>query len=338
MKTYDKEIWKWLEIEDASAENPDKYVMISRSTQNSIFCMLDRNGKPGLIIRHKESGRVYRDMTPSRGFYAKIFPIHVDGSKYQELRISISGKEYSDIFITFADNLILCLQELPDDADFIKFASDHLSKWQKFMEIVNDEHLKPHQCRGLYGELSFLYHVLTPLIGIGAAVESWYGPDRKQQDFLLSNSVGVEIKTTTAKSPVSLKISSENQLDPAGFSHLYLHHNEIHEVQDSENTLAHLVDMISDECKQESYLLHMEFQRKLLELNYREKDREHYDKTGYHIRSETTYLVSGSFPNITGADLKDGIGDVSYSIQTSVLAPFAVDENKFHESLKEGYN
>lgn len=339
MNTYDKGIWAKLEREAASDENPDKYSIVACFRRNTIFCMIDRYGNPGLIIRHLDSGKKYREMAPSRGFNVTICPLPIDGVKYQELRISISGKEYSDPFMTFTENLILCLRNLPEESDFIKYATDHLFKWQKFMEMIpNDKPLSVNQCKGLYGELHFLYNTLIPLIGIRAAVKSWFGPDMKQQDFLLSNNVGVEVKTTSSKAPVSISISSEEQLNPSGFTSLYLYHNDIREAQDTENTLVSLVDKISEKCTEDDYGVKMEFMMKLAGLNYRERDRDYYSQQGYHIKNETAYLVSGDFPNITHADLKHGVGNVRYSIQVSALEPFVVDKNKFHESLKEGYN
>ena len=155
---------------------------------------------------------------------------------------------------------------------------------------------------------------------------------------MFPNSIGVEIKTSSSKSPVYLRISSEEQLNPSGFSKLYLHHNEIHEIQDKEKTLPCLIDRILDECSEDEYVTRMEFRRKLLELNYRDKDREYYERTGYHVKNETTYLVAGDFPNITRADLKPGVVDVKYSIDTAVLDKFIVDKATFHESLQEGFN
>ena len=204
--------------------------------------------------------------------------------------------------------------------------------------IPNDKPLSVNQCKGLYGELHFLYNTLIPLIGTRAAVKSWFGPDMKQQDFLLSNNVGVEVKTTSSKEPVSISISSEEQLNPSGFTSLYLYHNDIREAQDTENTLVSLVDKITEKCTEEDYGVKMEFMMKLTGLNYRERDRDYYSQQGYHIKKETAYLVSGDFPNITHTDLKPGVGNVRYSIQVSALEPFAVDKEKFHESVKEGYN
>ena len=335
---YSCKVWDELESKPSASGKNLRYKDVARISDNIIFCGIDSSSsRRCLILRYPSSGKKYPKLSPSRGFCAELITISESESGYNNLMISISAKEYNDIFTTFSENLIHCLDKLPENTDVIGYTLLHLRKWQDFMEKITDERLSPNQCKGLYGELHFIYYTLTPLIGIRAAVEYWYGPGKKQQDFMLPNSIGIEIKTTSSKSPVLLRISSEDQLDSSGFSKLYLHHNEIHEVQDKEKSLPRLIDLILAECSDEEYVTGMEFQRKLLELNYREKDREYYDQVGYHVKNETTYLVSDDFPNLTRHNLKPGVVDVKYSIDTAVLEKFMVDKDTFHESLKEGF-
>ena len=177
---------------------------------------------------------------------------------------------------------------------------------------------------------------LFPQIGARAAIAAWYGPMKKQQDFLLENSTGVEVKTTTGKSSDTLTISSEYQLDPTGFSSLYLYHLELVDLRDNTNTLNSLVDLIRTGCNDDPEAL-MDFSRKLVMSNYRQKDLEHYGSTSYAIRKESAYHVSDEFPCITGNDLKNGITNVKYSLSTAAIEQYTVEISDLIKCLKEGY-
>lgn len=338
MTDYNK-IWEDLEnnnvIGDAGNLSYKEATVISHYT---IFCSLERDTRRrGIIIRFPDSGKKYQQPQSSRGFHVHITTHLTHNTGFFDIIISISGNEYNDIFTTFSNNLLYCLTKLETRDDIIEYTLRHLRKWQNFMEKLTATSLNPNQCRGLYGELYFMYTRLFPLLGTMASVSAWYGPEKKQQDFLLDNSTGVEVKTTAGKMSDSLTISSEQQLDPSGFSALYLYHLEIVELRDNTKTLNNLVDLILSCCDDNPDAL-MEFSRKLAMCNYRQKDREHYDSTGYSIRKESVYHVSNGFPNITGTDLKSGISSVKYLLSTSALEQYVVGIPELLKSLKEGYD
>ncbi len=338
MTDYNK-IWDELEKNSVTGDAGNlSYKEATVISQYTIFCSLERDTKRrGLIIRFPDNGKKYQQPQSSRGFQVHITTHLTHQTGLFDLIIVINGREYNDIFTTFSNDLLYCLTKLENRDDFIEYTLRHLRKWQNFMEKLTDTHLNPNQCRGLYGELYFMYTRLFPLLGMGASVSAWYGPEKKQQDFLLDNSTGVEVKTTGGKMSDSLTISSEQQLDPSGFSALYLYHLEIVELRDNTKTLSNLVDLIRSCCGDDPDVL-MEFSRKLAMCNYRPKDREYYDSTGYSIRKESAYHVSDDFPNIIGNDLKAGISSVKYLLSTSALGQYVVEIPDLLQSLKEGYD
>ena len=331
-------IWKELEHACVTGDAGNlRYKEAVSVTPYIIFCCLDHDtGKRGIIIRFPDNGKKYPLPHASRGFQIHFTTGLTRESGYLDMLIFINGSEYNDIFTTFSNDLLHTLVKLKKCDDFIEFTLKHLKKWQDFMEKLADTCLTPNQCRGLYGELYFMYKYLFPQIGARAAVAAWHGPMKKQQDFLLENSTGVEVKTTTGKSSDTLTISSEYQLDPTGFSSLYLYHLELVDLRDNTNTLNSLVDLIRTGCNDDPEAL-MDFSRKLVMSNYRQKDLEHYGSTSYAIRKESAYHVSDEFPCITGNDLKNGITNVKYSLSTAAIEQYTVEISDLIKCLKEGY-
>jgi len=335
---HDEKIWEELERNALSGSEKKSlwYKEITEISGNIVFysfCLDTRSH--GIIIRYPKTRNIYTLPPSSRGFKVRIDNFGSDNVT-SDLLISVAGEEYNDIFTIFAKELLRILSNMSVPGDLIEYTLRYLRKWQNFMEKLTGDQLTPNQRLGLFGELFFLYNTIIPLIGVRAAILSWYGPDKKQQDFLFENSNGVEIKTTISKAPVSLSISSEKQLDPTGFFNLFLHHIEVIEVKDSGKTLNDIVDQIRLACLDDPEIS-MEFMLKLTCCNYRQKDRKYYEDIGYSTSKTSTYLVSEDFPHITAVNLKDGICNVRYSILAAVLGPFAVEYSEFTRKIKEGY-
>jgi hypothetical protein len=62
---------------------------------------------------------------------------------------------------------------------------------------------------------------------------------------------------------------------------------------------------------------------KLLEGGYF-KDHKNLYETGYALRQEAFYKVEGDFPRIEERDIRNGIGDVKYSIILSQCSSFVL--------------
>lgn len=330
----DNEIWK--ELEKRMASNPEmtgiRYKQITRIAGCTVFYSFNNMGhKRGIIIRVPDISVEYQLPPSTKGFEITYNRL-VSGSSDSELIIQIFKEEYNDIFSTFCLDLIRILENISETSRIIDETFRHLKKWQDFMERITETHLTANQRLGLFGELYFLSETLIPLFGPDTAIRSWYGPDRKQQDFLLDNGMGIEIKTSASKSPVSLQIASERQLDNSGFSGLYLHYIDVVETNDKNKTLNDIVDKIRTIISGDPETSR-DFSLKLLECNYREKDRNMYSETGYTVSGEQTFQVTEGFPNITGRDLRDGVCDVKYSVLLVALAPFRIEELIFRNII-----
>lgn len=116
-------------------------------------------------------------------------------------------------------------------------------RWQKFLS-AGVEGLSEERQRGLWGELRFLRNDLVAVFGPQDSVSAWQGSRAAHQDFLFSSGA-VEIKTTIAKGPHVVQITSERQLDDKGLPALYLRHFALAVREGVGETLPQMVGFIA---------------------------------------------------------------------------------------------
>ena len=194
---------------------------------------------------------------------------------------------------------------------------DRLVKWQHFLEQLSGEGLGAEQQRGLYGELWLLFHYVLPHLPPVAAVQAWTGPERTAKDFQFPRGA-IEVKTTTAKKPHLLQISSEKQLDDEGLSALYLFVFSAEAAQGSGQGLPDLVLQIRAALAT-THTAQRAFEDKLHEAGYWDAHENRYGSIGYIPREANFYHVHGNFPRLIERTLPAGVGSVRYLVAADAL-------------------
>jgi hypothetical protein len=90
------------------------------------------------------------------------------------------------------------------------------------------------------------------------------------------------------------------------------------------------IEAIRDTLKDHIYVLNI-FNNKLLEAGYFEKHIHLYDERCYKVRNENFYRISGDFPRIKEQELRNGVGDIKYSIILSQCDEYLVSEKFLFE-------
>ena len=75
------------------------------------------------------------------------------------------------------------------------------------------------------------------------------------------------------------------------------------------------------------------FKSKLLTGGYFDHHKQFYESAGYFIREEAFYRVEKDFPRIEEKDVRNGVGDVKYSIIVSGCSGFIVPEQQVFQTL-----
>ncbi len=241
--------------------------------------------------------------------------------------VRLRDEACTDVFSALAQDLDarLALTQSVEQAGAELFG--RVKQWQQFLKAWR-EGMSLEARRGLWGELHFLKARLLPVLGASAAVKSWKAGYAAHQDFQYSN-MAVEVKTTSAKQPQSVRITSERQLDETGTGMIFLY---VVVVDEREVDMAPLVPglslpaLISElRCQlgKEHATLAL-FNDLLFSRGWIENHSSRYESHRLTIREELVFRVELDFPRLVEKNLPNGVGDVNYALSLPACRDFKV--------------
>ena len=251
----------------------------------------------------------------------------IDGSEH--FGVGLKEDRFADVFTALAEDLARRVSEAITPADQARAFLGQLSRWQKFL-TASSEGLSEEKQRGLWGELQFLREHLLPVLG-SPGVAGWKGAEEAHQDFQFAT-VAIEVKTTLAKQPQVVRITSERQLDDSAWPMLVLYVIALDVRDGGGETLPSLVaslraGLARDPAAQE------QLEDGLLLAGYLDSHVGRYADRGYLVRSETVLHVRSGFPMLAERSLPAGIGDVSYGLSVAACEPFAMSAAELKDVL-----
>ena len=320
-----EEVWQLLE--QGTGEASSGYLMrrILTGVQYDVFLAIEKpSGLRLMMIRvHRrlvEKGTTY---PASSSFEVRRVLLDQEDKDHVTLQLILTNVRYSDIFTTLVQDIVNHIGTITQEEKAVAAFLTRLKRWQIFLER-HSEGLGETAQQGLYGELWFLRQTVLPQLGILRGVLSWSGPGATQQDFQFSG-CAVEIKTTTSKQHQKLAIASERQLDNTGIGALILLHLSLDARQGGGEALPAIIASVKSRLE-DSSTAREEFENRLFEVGYLDNHASRYGHTGYTIREVNYFRVEGDFPRIVEADLRNGIGDVRYTISVAECKRFSMLE------------
>lgn len=247
------------------------------------------------------------------------------------LIIKLTNTELLEIFAILCENLIAAASSITDQKRAIRIVLGQLEKWKALFESFNSNGLSVSEQQGLYGELYFLRKFIMRGLPCDIIMPSWVGVDRALRDFQY-NGWALEVKTTATNNHQRLSISSERQLDEDLLNNLFLYHLSVESSAGNGESLNQIIVEVSELLKDDFITLNL-FNQKLMEVGYFKKDKELYDKKHYKKRNENFYKVEGNFPRIKESELRNGVGDVKYSVITDNCNEYLVPENSVFNTI-----
>jgi hypothetical protein len=213
-----------------------------------------------------------------------------------------------------------------------------LRQWQQFLTAAR-EVMSIEAQRGLWGELHVLRTHLLPALGAAATVSGWKASAAAHQDFQFSGGA-VEVKTTAAKQPQSVRITSERQLDDTGVGALFLHVVVVdeREVPAGGSAPGQSLPSFIAETRSElstDLMVLAAFNDRLLDRGWLDTQASRYEGRRWTLRRERTYQVRRGFPRLMEADLPAGVGDVNFAVSLAACEPFAVPLSGMLASLSQ---
>jgi len=310
--------WATLESEASGLANDAWRLRLARPVSGHPLFAAVSGGRRALLLRVSASAIPPRSAWPAcTGL--DVLAISLDGHAY--LGVMLKETRFADVFAALAEDLARRIDAAdPGPAASVAVFLGQLRRWQRFL-ASKVEGLSPAEQRGLWGEIHLLQTLLLPALGPAVAVAGWKGPEGAHQDFQYV-SAWVEVKTTLAKQPQTVRITSERQLDETHGPGLFLHVFALEAQAAGADTLpARVASMraalASTPAEREV------FEDALLSAGYHDLDAPRYAAPGYAVRRADTFLVAPGFPRIIEGPLPAGVGDVSYALDLASCAPFA---------------
>lgn len=247
------------------------------------------------------------------------------------LLILILNQQHKDIFSVLCEDLIIQITSTRDEKLLIRELLNRLAKWQTLFERLGQQGLTAEAQRGLFGELYFIKKFLDNSPNKYYCINSWQVPSNTVQDFH-QGSWAVEVKTTHGNNHQKIQISSERQLDDSIVPNLFLFHLSLDIRNNYGETLNDLVEWVENYLAKDIVELNS-FRLKLFEVGYFDMHKPIYKDIGYNIRQENIYKVEGEFPRITENEIRDGVGDVKYSIVVADCLSFVRTEPELFKNI-----
>jgi len=249
------------------------------------------------------------------------------------LLIQLLSPTQKETFSYLCENLINSVKNLPDEGGMIKSVIGQLDKWRNLFDKTGADGLSPSEQQGLYGELLFLNKLISKnVFPANEALDYWVGIDAAQRDFM-GDSWAVEVKTTATSNPQMVIINSERQLDESLFENLYLFHCSVEITKQNGETLPDRIFKIRQLLGDDPIAL-SKFNEKLITAGYLDEEEALYALRAYRIRGEAIYRIEGDFPRIKEGELREGVGNLTYSIVISAGTDHIQPENNVFRTIQ----
>jgi hypothetical protein len=323
-----EELWQELEAEATHSGRQDTISrrIVSDSTLGVFIGYEKRSDTRMLLLPLDDAECLERRSLPrTRGLEVAVrrYPNFMGNASV--LTVSLIQPQFKRMFSAMVSEITMCLGGITQDEKRVSTVVNGILKWQQLLEKLAPEGLRPEAQRGLFGELHFLNEYVLTVLPPGIAVSSWVGPNGANQDFQFADCT-IEIKTTISIRHELIHIANERQLDYSIIPSLFMVHVGLLDSGDDATTLPEMVCLTRLALGSDQAAI-IDFEAKLLNLGYHDAQSTLYERVKYRVLTTATYHVRDDFPRIVGADLRNGVGDVSYSITVSECVHYLVDKS-----------
>lgn len=327
----------WNSLEDEALKDGCSGIVKRRVLPESLFDLFlgydNHENRRIFLLKINRSNIHSNDSYPeSRYMEIRILQLPDDDTEHATFELILTNSQFTDVFTRLVEDIIEQIgNEKIDEKSMLKRFTGRLLKWQQFLEQYTLEGLSEAAQRGLYGELWFLRKYIIPICGIIEGINAWCGPEGSPQDFRLKG-YAIEVKTTIGKQHETIMISNEQQLDDTGLKALFLQHISLVVTTCNNETLPEIIKDIRTRIENSPASV-KKFSDLLIDSGYIDTHAERYQSKGYSIRSYSIFHIKESFPRIIVGDLRNGVGDVHYSINVSECKHYGVNEQDFKNLL-----
>jgi hypothetical protein len=242
------------------------------------------------------------------------------------LVLTLEDSSRADLFATVCADAVAAAEEAPRDESLARFLA-RLDAWRRFLR-ERRAGLTRNEAVGLMGELLLLERLLEM---DRTMLPTWTAPDDGLHDF---TSRGHALETKTSLGPgSSLRISSLDQLDPAGLRQFHLVHVRLVEMPEGRNLggmIADVAQHLSDEPDRRA------FANALLRRGLMPDDAAARSEPLVVTRVFTAYAVDDAFPKLIRITVPPAVQEAEYSLELRAINAYSVDVSAVLEQFVGG--
>jgi len=330
-----EELWRELEAEVAADEGSG-WVLRRATAQagHPLLVALEPATRIRTLLLPAAKSEVppRRDWPECRGLELQM--VSIAGATHVAVRLRDAAS--ADVFTALAEDVAPRVAAAGRTVEAVAALLGRLRRWQQFLAAAQVG-LSREEERGLWGELQVLKVHLLPVLGAADTVAAWQAGSAAHQDFQRPAGA-LEVKTTAAKQPQSVRITSERQLDDTGVGALFLHvvavdEREVAPIGTAPGTsLPGLIGELRLMLAADAAVLAV-FEDRLAGCGYFDLHAARYEGRRRTIRSEQVFRVAEGFPRLVERMLPAGVGEVSYALSLAACAPFATGASEMLAAL-----
>ena len=257
-----------------------------------------------------------------------------DSGAKKRLILSLRQSEHREIFYRLCTDVLEATELCLDPVSALQVMIRRTWRWHQLLRGKRDGRLSPEAQKGLVGELECLTNIVLPNFTPAEAMSFWEGPAGLPKDFVIGATC-IEVKARRGASRPFVSISSEHQLDHAGFQNLYLYVVDLSSAALTDDGSFNLNDFV-DRAYQRIYVIDPGaieiFESKLLEIGYQKEDD--YSDCYWISLGAQAYRVEGEFPRIIDEGLASGITNVSYKIDLGYVQDYVITVSDMENTIK----
>jgi hypothetical protein len=288
---------------------------------HGIMLAVDAAGQRHLLVP-APPGAVSPKQPPVKGLEVMVDELRVGGQ---------AARRYFDVAcreVSMNANFAAVAGEILDGIDGGEHAetviAGVLARWRWFWGAP-PAGMSEEEVIGLFGELWFLEHWLSPLNR--SVIEAWSGPTGDRHDFQWRSS-SIEVKATRARSDgsASHRITSLDQLEDPAQGVLYLF--SLRAIPDAvgQHSLVRSIDRLRAELGSQPEAL-VAFDERIARAGYSPAHRDRYE-TLLRVQAEELYTVIDDFPRLTAASfpggVPGGVDAIAYTLDLAACGPWKV--------------
>jgi hypothetical protein len=238
------------------------------------------------------------------------------------LSFILTDNDLLSVFVNFCNDMISSTHDIDNEEEALSFFENRYESWRKMLAAGVTNYMSDFQIQGLLGEFQFLFDYMIPKYGIEEATQSWIGPQKAAQDFVV-NDTWYEIKTISSRVE-KVTISSLSQLDSLNVGDLVIYRADKTSVSDVNavnlnGQFKQLMTMLEDYPELAKSVQHW-----LLGIGY--TPSSYYDDHVYSFKGKTFYQVISTFPALRRRDVPEAIIGAKYDISIPSLESFKINE------------